>query len=293
LVPASAASADVTIGSSLAGAADLNLCAASISCTYIQTSVGAPVAASPIDGRVVRWRLKAGSTGGTVKLRVLRRVGPVFTALATSAAETVSSAMNTFTTNLPIKAGDMVGLDNSTGGLYFTSAPAVTLPNVLYFQPAPANGSARTPDSQRTGVELLMNADVAPLAPSPKPAPPATPAPTPKITKLKVRPRRFRAAHSGGSIARLAPIGATVSYALSTDAIVKFRVQRRRRGRHGTRYVKVRGTFTLAGAKGLNKFRFLGRVGDRKLRRGTYRLAGTPSAAGKTGKARRALFRIK
>ncbi len=289
MLPAPAAWADITIGSGLAGAADASLCAATVSCTYIQTSVGAPVAASPIDGRVVRWRLKAGSTGGTVKLRVLRHAGPVFTALTTSAAETVSSAINTFSTNLPIKAGDMVGLDNSTGGLYFASAPAVTLPNVLYFQPAPANGSARTPDSQRTGVELLMNADVAPLAPSPKPAP----APTPKITKLKVHPPKFRAAHSGGSIARLAPIGATVSYALSTDATVKFRVQRRKRGHHGTRYVKVRGTFTLAGAKGLNKFRFLGRLGDRKLRKGTYRLAGTPSAAGKTGKARRALFRIK
>lgn len=306
---ASAAAADVTIGSNLAGPANTNICAGGISCTYIQTSGGTPVAASPVEGQVVRWRLKAGSTGGAVKLRVLRPSGTTFTAIASSATETVASELNTFTTNLPIKAGDVVALDNSTSGLYFTNSPAVALPLVKYFQPALADGAAGTPNNQTVNVELLMNADVTPATPSPPPTP-AQPAPA--ISKLKLRPSKFRAAKSGASVARKrsrAPIGTTVSYTLSSDATVAFTVERARKGRRRkgkcvkqrarlsgkrcTRYVKVRGGFSVAGRSGANKFRFTGRISDRKLTRGTYRLVARPSAAGKQGTAIRARFKIK
>ena len=87
-----AEAADTTIGSNLAGDATSNLCFGL--CTYIQTSGGAPVAASPVDGTVVRWRLKAASTGGTVTLRVLRPAGANFTAVASSVTQTVTSDMN-------------------------------------------------------------------------------------------------------------------------------------------------------------------------------------------------------
>jgi hypothetical protein len=126
LFPAGASAADVTIGSDLAGAANANICAQGFSCTYVQTSGGAPVATSPVAGQVVRWRLKAGSTGGEVKLRVLRPAGTGFTAVASSTTVTVTSALNTFTTNLPIQAGDVVALDNASSGLYFTDSPAIT-----------------------------------------------------------------------------------------------------------------------------------------------------------------------
>src|SRR6266540_2561175 len=92
LAPAAEA-ADVTIGSDLAGPANTNICVEGISCTYVQTSGGAPVAISPVDGTVVRWRLKAGSTGGTVKLRVLRPAGTSFTAVTSSVTQTVTSDM--------------------------------------------------------------------------------------------------------------------------------------------------------------------------------------------------------
>src|SRR5206468_12280206 len=97
LAPAADA-ADVTIGSNLAGSADMNICAGGISCTYVQTSGGAPVAVSPVDGTVLRWPLKAGSTSGTVRLRVLRPAGTGFTAVTSSVVQTVTSAMNTFST---------------------------------------------------------------------------------------------------------------------------------------------------------------------------------------------------
>jgi hypothetical protein len=305
LAPAADA-ADVTIGSNLAGSANANVCVASISCTYVQTSGGAPVAVSPVDGTVVRWRLKAGSTGGTVKLRVLRPAGTGFTAVTSSAVRTVTSNMNTFSTSLPIKAGDVVALDNSSSGLYFTDSPAVLLPLVKYFKPAIANGATGAPNNQLVNRELLMNADVTPAVPGVPPAP----TPTPVISKLKLKPSMFRAASSGGSVARKRPpTGTTVSYTLSSEATVAFTAQRakkgrrrgrkcgkpakRARGKRCTRYVTVPGGFNVGGIAGVNKFNFTGRLQNRKLGRGRYRLVATPSTASKTGVAVRAKFKIR
>lgn len=303
-----ALAADVTIGSNLAGAANTNVCGGGITCTYIQTSGGAPVAVSPVTGEVVRWRLKAGSLGGEVKLRVLRPAGTEFTAVASSAVVTVTSDLNTFTTGLPIQAGDVVALDNASSGLYFTDSPAIALPLVKYFQPALADGATGAPNNQRVNLELLMNADVTPAVPGQPPAPGTTPAPAAAVTKLRVRPRRFRAARSGASVARKRRTGATVTYTLSLDATVAFSVQRARkgrrrggkcrkpgrrpRGRRCTRYARVRGGFNVGGTAGVNRFRFTGRVADRRLRRGAYRLVATPTGAN-AGKAARARFRIR
>jgi hypothetical protein len=308
LAPAGASAADVTIGSNLAGAATDNICSGGIPCTYVQTTNGTPVAVSPVAGQVVRWRLKAGSMGGEVKLRVLRRSGTAYTAVASSATVTVTSALNTFTTNLPVAAGEIVALDNASSGLYFTNSPAIALPLVTYFQPAIADGATADPNNQRTGLELLMNADVTPTVPGAPP--PATTAPTPVLSRLKLRPRTFRSARSGASVARRRPpIGTTITYTLSVDATVAFRVERakkgrrrggrctkpgrRSRGRRCTRYVRVRGGFNVGGTAGANSFKFTGRVANRRLARGRYRLVATPSTGIKTGPATRARFRIR
>jgi hypothetical protein len=305
--PAGASAADVTIGSNLAGAANANICSAGISCTYVQTSSGTPVAVSPVAGQVVRWRLKAGSLGGEVKLRVLRPAGSAYTALANSAAVTVTSDLNTFTTSLPIAVGDVVALDNASEGLYFTDSPAIALPLVQYFQPAIADGTTATPNNQRVNLELLMNADVTPTVPG---APPPPVPPTPVASSLKVKPRTFRAARSGATVARKRPpIGARVSYRLSSDATVTFRIERAKKGRRRggkcrkagrptrgrpcTRYARVRGAFNVGGTAGANSFGFTGRVEGRRLARGKYRLVATPRAGGKTGSAARARFRIR
>ena len=97
--------ADVTIGSDLSGTPGQAVCEAGTACTYVQTSDAvAPVAVSPIDGRIVRWRLKAGAAAGPVALRVLRSSPPEYTAVATSASVKVAPGVNTFTTNLPVRA---------------------------------------------------------------------------------------------------------------------------------------------------------------------------------------------
>jgi hypothetical protein len=303
LLPGGASAADVTIGSSLAGAATTNICSGGIACTYLQTSGGTPVAVSPVAGNVVRWRLKAGSLGGEVKLRVLRPAGTGFTGVGTSTAVTVTSDLNTFATNLPIQVGDVVALDNASSGLYFTNSPAIALPLVKYFQPALADNATADPNNQRVNLELLMNADVTPTVPGTPP--PATP--TPVLRKLRVKPRTFRVAKSRGSVA--AARGARISYTLTTDATVGFTAQRavqgrrrggkcrkagrRARGRRCIRYVRVRGTFNVGGRAGANSFRFTGRIANRKLRRGRYRLVAEPTTGTKTGSAVRARFRIR
>jgi hypothetical protein len=180
---------------------------------------------------------------------------------------------------------------------------------VKYFQPAIADGTTAAPNNQRVNLELLMNADVTPTVPG-VPPPGTTPAPTPAVSKLRVKPRTFRAARSGGSVARKRPpVGATVSYTVSVDATVAFKAERalkgRRRGgrcrkpgrpargRRCTRYVRVRRGFSVGATAGANSFKFTGRLTNRRLAKGRYRLVATPSAGGKAGKAARARFRIK
>jgi hypothetical protein len=57
--------------------------------------------------------------------------------------------------------------------------------------------------------------------------------------------------------------------------------------------VRVKGGFTVGAKAGANSFRFTGRLGKRKLRRGRYRLDATPTAGTKLGKALTAKFRIR
>ena len=58
-------------------------------------------------------------------------------------------------------------------------------------------------------------------------------------------------------------------------------------------YKKVRGSFSAGGFAGQNAFKFTGRVGGKKLGRGKYRLAGTPSKRTQTGAQARVNFKIK
>ena len=131
------------------------------------------------------------------------------------------------------------------------------------------------------------------------------------ISRLSIRPSRFRAAPRGPSATAKLRTGARVRYRLSGAAKVRFTVQRRTTGRkvgkrcvrtrranrrrpHCIRYAAVRGSFARSGHAGANSFHFTGRLRGRKLTPGRYRLLATPLAAdGATGKSARASFRIK
>jgi len=103
--------------------------------------------------------------------------------------------------------------------------------------------------------------------------------------------------------------GANVTYDLSETAEMGFTVERpspgrqagnrcarpgkrNRKARRCTRWVRLRGGFAHPGQAGFNRFRFTGRLRNRKLARGRYRLLATPTAGGRRGATRRAGFRI-
>jgi hypothetical protein len=130
-----------------------------------------------------------------------------------------------------------------------------------------------------------------------------------QLLSLALAPSTFRAAARGDSVQALPsqrrrPIGTTVSFRVSAVTAVVFTVQRarpgrrvggrcvrptrrNRRARRCTRFVAVRGSFTVPGTTGLDRFRFTGRVGGRKLAPGKYRLVARAPA-----NVRRASFRI-
>jgi aldose sugar dehydrogenase len=130
----------------------------------------------------------------------------------------------------------------------------------------------------------------------------------PVARRLRLRPRRFRAARRGRSIISVART--SVFYRLSEDASVRFTVERALPGRKvGTRcrklaegnrgrrrcrrYSRLRGGFTHRGKAGANGFRFSGRLRGRRLRPGGYRLVARPTdAARNRGKSVRARFRV-
>ncbi len=105
----------------------------------------------------------------------------------------------------------------------------------------------------------------------------------PVLASLRIRPAVFR-------------LLATASYTLSETANTTFRVERciRRRGRACTGYGLMRGSFVRGGLGGKNSFLFRGRIGGRKLKRGSYRLVATPKdPRGNLGRTKRAAFRIR
>jgi DNA-binding beta-propeller fold protein YncE len=132
----------------------------------------------------------------------------------------------------------------------------------------------------------------------------------PKVTGLTM-PKALRAAPRGGSVLRAATaVGARVRYALSEPAATTFTVEKKTVGRRSGRrcvkatrrnrkakrctlYARQRGSFTRQGAAGANSFKFSGRLRNRKLAVGTYRLVAVATdAAGNKSSARRRAFRV-
>jgi hypothetical protein len=158
-----AQAAIVTVGSpSLSPLASVNI---GNPTTIFNSATGQPGAnlTSPISGTVIRWNA-AGFKGGPFRLRVLTPLGANnYTGGGTSAPQTVTStAKQTFATSLPIKAGQMIALDNTNAADeigYIASATG----SYSYFNPPLAEGSTRAATGPITGIEFTFNAEVQPL----------------------------------------------------------------------------------------------------------------------------------
>ena len=168
LLPASG-SAAVMVGSPLTDAHS-GVVSTGADAVYVNTALpgAAFPSGSPVNGTVIRWRLRGVSPSGmtnTFTFRVLRPAGGgMFTGAGTSAPQTLFNGFDdltrTFDTSLPIHVGDQIGLGATNGAGTPTSGVAGdSFENFTDFADGGPSGSplATFPNS-----EVLFNADVEP-----------------------------------------------------------------------------------------------------------------------------------
>jgi hypothetical protein len=273
--------------------------------TFVEFSSSGPAAeyVSPIDGTIVTWRIDSGSTNAPVKLRVLRPSnGSKFTGAGTSALEmTTGDAIDTFATNLPIKAGDVIGLDNESQALIFTKKVLGAFPEV--FTPALADGAPATEPKEviggGEGLKLQINADIQPTPTtgggggsgsgggnggsggaggSGQPGPPT-------LSGLKLVPKSVKKG-KGGTIRYIDSQPGTTTFTTlqkqpgrRNKKGVCAKPSRKLKGRPCTHLVAIT-TLTHFGSAGPNSFFATGRVDGLPLKPGSYELQAVAHNAG-------------
>ncbi len=117
---------------------------------------------SPVSGAIVRWRVQ-GAKGGPFYLRVLHPNGTgAYTASGTSTAATPTDAsLQTFTANLPVKAGDLIGIDptNATDEIGVAEVPGAGFASIF---PRPFEGATVPTRDPKSGLEIELSAEVQP-----------------------------------------------------------------------------------------------------------------------------------
>ena len=273
----------VTLGST-AGTPTANICVAGINCTYAPfNGVAAPALQVPFDGTVTSFSVNSGSSTNRVELRVLRPAGSgQFTGAGTSPAETLTGGTATFSISLPVKAGDILGLDNSDSALIFdATTSAIT---AFYELPALADGATAAPNNTKTGDRLLLSAVVVQTGTTTTTTT-TTSTTAPTITGLRQARRTWREGTRQATIARAAT-GTLFSFDLSAAARVTIaftgKVAGRRVGarcvaptqanRHRSSCARtVRpGRLAFAGHAGANAVSFDGLLGRHALPLGKY-----------------------
>jgi IPT/TIG domain/PASTA domain len=117
---------------------------------------------SPVSGAIVRWRVQ-GAKGGPFYLRVLHPNGTgAYAASGTSGGVTPTDAgLQTFATNLPVKAGDLIGIDptNATDEIGVVDVPGASFGSIF---PAPSDGATVPARPSISGKELELSAEIQP-----------------------------------------------------------------------------------------------------------------------------------
>jgi len=118
---------------------------------------------SPVSGAIVRWRIQD-PEGGPFYLRVLRPNGSGgYMAVGTSNPVTPAAGggLQTFTANLPVKAGDLIGVDptNTTDKIGIAEVPGASYGFIF---PPPFDGATVAPSGTVAGQEVELSAEVQP-----------------------------------------------------------------------------------------------------------------------------------
>lgn len=327
---AGAATQTVTVGSTT-GTPNTNAadCFSPTKCTYVPfSSVTTPETQVPFNGTVTSFSVNSGSAGGTVWLRVLRPApGGQFTGVGTSQAETLTTGVNTFTTSLAVKAGDLLALDNDSSALIFdTSNPAAI---TSYYMPALTDGQSLAPNENQAGIQPLFSATVqsapatttgpgttVPVTTSTSTTGPGTssshPTPAPALSRVGESHRVWseQAGAGGSSHPQTPPAGTTFSFSLNQAARVHFTFEQQLTGRkvkgrcvaqtplNRTRHACVLAgrprSLSVNGHSGRNSVSFRGRLSSTsKLPAGRYTLSITAvNSAGRKSRSARLAFTI-
>jgi IPT/TIG domain/PASTA domain len=117
---------------------------------------------SPVSGAIVRWRMQD-PAGGPFYLRVLRPNGSGgYMAAGTSNPVTPSgSGLQTFTANLPVQAGDLIGVD-PTNISDKIGVAEVAGASFGFIFPPPFDGATVAPSGSEAGKEIELSAEVQP-----------------------------------------------------------------------------------------------------------------------------------
>lgn len=166
LIPAWATAGTIIVGPSMSAQYASSVSFLLPSVTLAQASLSDPEAnlVSPVDGAVVRWRLSAQAAADSYSLRVLRPTGSGAYSGAGTSAPVVASTTSvlSFPTNLPIRAGDAIGIN-----LLKPVNPSIRAATGLglsdpYWSPILADGATSAQTSAINGLELGFNAEVQP-----------------------------------------------------------------------------------------------------------------------------------
>lgn len=279
---------------------------------------------------VTAWHHSTGTVSGTLTFKVYRPTGGLrqFRVVAADTRSVTAGRVHTFPVQIPVLPGDRIGLSSANVELAYETF--VMADRIGFFSSELPPGAIGATDGEpfpeyKLDVSATIASAPASASPpaSPQPVPPAAPprsqavypVPPPSLERLRIYPRAFAAARSGGSAraTRRRGSGGKVSFRIDLAATVRFKVQRiaagrrqgrgkarrcvmpTRRNRNATRcprYVPVKGSFSRTARPGVNSFYFTGRVGGRMLPRGTYRLMATPRAGGVWGRSQTRTFKI-
>jgi IPT/TIG domain-containing protein/PASTA domain-containing protein len=118
--------------------------------------------ASPVNGAIVRWKVQ-GAVGGPFTLRVLHPNGSgAFTASGTSQpVKPNGTGIETFSTQLPIRSGDLIAVDSTNPTDEIGVADASGAGYGIFSAP-PFEGATLAPSQTKTGQEIELSAEVQP-----------------------------------------------------------------------------------------------------------------------------------
>jgi len=117
---------------------------------------------SPVNGTVVRWRIRVGGSTRVTNLRIIRPLGGGrFTGAGTSPSVLPPiNATTTYDAQLPIRIGDYIGIDccqlAGTGAEFFVTGAAIR----NEWQPSLADGGPAQAPFSTNLYEIALNADI-------------------------------------------------------------------------------------------------------------------------------------